>query len=145
MSFTNLGVIFSDFNFKLCVIEELMYNKELILPVFNSYKFAENHSLREIDIDNEGYDIIPEFKEYFENLIITQDILDKLEEITLNLAGSTVVHEIYPFWDGEDDIFDVYASDDIILLKNLKLVYETDVLESKIKNELREKGVKFKE
>jgi hypothetical protein len=143
-SIENIGVVFFDFNFKLCIIEELMYNKRLILPVFNSYKFAENYPFREIDIDDEGYDIISEFKEYFENLIIAQEILDKVEEITLHLAGSTVVHEIYPFWDGEDDIFNVYASEDIFLLKNLRIVYETDVLEDAVKNKLREKGIKFK-
>ena len=59
---------FVDFNFKLAVIQVLMYEQTMLTSPFDVYEFAKNHSLREINIDEEGYEIIPEVKEYFEKL-----------------------------------------------------------------------------
>ena len=59
---------FQDINFKLCVIEELMYTKNLLTPKFDIYEFVENYKDRKIDIDEEGYDIIPEVLEYFKQI-----------------------------------------------------------------------------
>jgi hypothetical protein len=123
-------VTFYDFNLKLCVVEELMYQKSILQPVFDVNQFARSHSERRIDVEQEGFDIIPECKQFFEAMILSEGIVDQVEELTLHLAGSTVTHHIYPFWDGEDDVFNVHASEDIWLLRNLRVVYECDVLEN---------------
>ena len=60
---------FKDFNFKLLVIEELMYNQDLLKPKFDIYDFVE-YAEREINPDEEGYEPIPEALEYFRNLEI---------------------------------------------------------------------------
>ena len=33
---------FDNFNFKLCIIQELMYNKNVLLPKFDAYDFVDN-------------------------------------------------------------------------------------------------------
>ena len=44
---------FDTFNFKLAVIEVLMYEKELLTPKLDVYEFVKQYKLRKIDIDNE--------------------------------------------------------------------------------------------
>lgn len=51
---------FANINFKLAVVQELMYEKKLLEPVFDIYEFAEEYTRREIDIDEEGYEPIKE-------------------------------------------------------------------------------------
>jgi len=55
-----LKTVFKDFNFKLMVIQKLIYEMEILIPKFNVYDFAKNYKTRSINIDEEGYEIIPE-------------------------------------------------------------------------------------
>ena len=59
---------FKDFNFKLCVIQELMYQKCILTPKFDVWDFAKQYKARKINIEKEGYDIIPEVATYFKEL-----------------------------------------------------------------------------
>lgn len=120
--------IFKDFNFKLAVIQILMYEKELLKPKFDLYEFVKNHKERLIDIEEEGYEIIPEIKKYFENLEISPDLLSQIEEIYQD-GGNEIYLQVVRFWDGEDDLFNITATDDLKLLPNLKkitLFYDDD-------------------
>jgi hypothetical protein len=47
-----------------------MYNQKLLEPEFSIEEFVESYEKREIDIEEEGYDSIPEVLDYFRNLDI---------------------------------------------------------------------------
>ena len=119
---------FKDFNFKLAAINELMYEQEILKPRFNICEFIENYSVRQIDIEREGYEIIPEVRQYFESLQIPLDLLAGIEEIYQD-GGNEIYMQICPLWDGEDDRFDIHSADDVRSLPNLKfitLIYNGD-------------------
>lgn len=99
-------LVFSHLNFKLAVIQELMYKKELLKPRFNIYEFVEEYTKREIDIEEEGYDPIQEALNWFEALPIPLKLAEEITELQMD-GGNEIYHQIIPFWDGEDGFFDV--------------------------------------
>ncbi|WP_430907670.1 leucine-rich repeat domain-containing protein [Maribacter sp. 2-571] len=109
----------ADFNLKLMVINELMYVDEVLLPKFDIWKFAKNHPDRNIDIEKEGYERIPEAEAYFRKLKIPMDLLIDIKELKSD-GGDAIYRQIIPFWDGEDRQFDVGSISDIKYLPNLK-------------------------
>jgi len=114
---------FTDFGFKLAVINKLMYESSVITPKFNAEKYLEQvRGLEEGDgydvIEDEGYDIIPELKAYFENIEITKEMVQEITELTSD-GGDTIYGDICPFWDGEDAVFDVKSAEDVKLLPKL--------------------------
>lgn len=115
------AIPFTDFNFKLAVIDVLMYEKNRIEPKFDLYDFIRYYKKRRIDIEEEGYHIIPEAKIYFEQLEIEQSLADGIEVLELD-SGSEIYHHLYPFWDGEDDTFDVKNFEDIIHFPRLRKI-----------------------
>ncbi|MCT4615591.1 MAG: hypothetical protein N4A49_12035 [Marinifilaceae bacterium] len=133
------AMVFKDFNFKLLVIEELMYFQEKLQPKFDIYDFAKAYTKREIDIEEEGYDFIPEALEYFKELEIDSkyaaDIVDLCQD-----GANDVYSNIIPLWDGEDDSFDIKYYDDVDLFPNLKelTLFEED---EAVYEKLREKGI----
>lgn len=115
---------FKDFGFKLAVINELMYMRDVLKPELRAEAFIEKaRGLEEgaaYDIiEEEGYEMIPEIKTYFEELEITEDMVKDLHKIESD-GGDEIYLELIPFWDGEDDVFDVKSADDVDLLPNLK-------------------------
>lgn len=129
---------FKDFNFKLAVIEVLMYRKKLLMPEFDIYTFVKQHKARKIDIEKEGYEVIPECRQYFEDLVIPQELLLQVESI--NQGSHDVYHQIVHFWDGEDDAFNISSTDDLALVPNLKrivLLYDN----GKMLKEFEAKGI----
>lgn len=114
-------LVFSDFNFKLAVIQKLMYEKELLLPKFDVDEFAEEYDKREIDTIDEGDEPIREVVNWFKKLQIPVSLADEIDEIHMD-GGDEIYHQIIPYWDGEDDYFDIkkITKDDILQFKNLK-------------------------
>lgn len=51
---------FENFNFKLAIIQELMYEQEVLAPKFDAYDYCDKHG---IDIDGYYCEIIPEIRE----------------------------------------------------------------------------------
>ncbi|MDX9953092.1 MAG: hypothetical protein RBT75_03305 [Anaerolineae bacterium] len=134
------GVQFQDFNFKLAVIERLMYEQGVLKPPFDVYEFVEGYAARKIDIEEEGYDIIPEVRAYFEQLEIPAELLPLIEEINMD-GGDIIYGQLYPFWDGEDDVFNIQSAEDAALLPNLKsvtLFYDQD---RRILEEFQRRGI----
>jgi hypothetical protein len=132
---------FKDFNFKLAVIQVLMYEKELLKPAFDIFEFAKRYRQREIDVDEEGYDIIPEVKKYFENLEIDRKYADEITEIIQD-GGNDIYMNMIAFWSGEDDVFNIRSFEDTVHFKNLKkveLFYDENI--DTIREELRAKGI----
>ncbi|MER6120296.1 hypothetical protein [Streptomyces sp. NPDC001743] len=116
---------FRDFNFKLLVIEQLMYNDETLTPAF---RIADCLKAKGIDdpqtyaYDNDlTHTVLAESREHFEALEISAELLATVEELSLD-GGLEVYQECSPVWDGEDDLFDVRSLDDLDLLPNLKLI-----------------------
>ena len=111
----------SDFNFKLAVIQVLMYEKNLLHPKFDIYEFAKEYDKREIDVDDEGYEPIKEVVSWFKRLQIPARLASEITEIIMD-GGNDIYHQIIPLWDGEDDYFDIkkITSEDLHQFKNLK-------------------------
>ncbi len=113
-------MMFQDFNFKLAVINELMYNQETLKPKFDVYAFSEQHNIDRSQMRWE-YEMIPEVREYFENLEIPSDLLPTIT--VLSQDGGDYIHlQVCPMWDGEDDLFNITSTADCALLPNLKSV-----------------------
>ena len=131
---------FHDFNFKLMVIQELMYNQELIEPAFDVYEFADQHPELKIDPDDFYDEVIPAVKAYFEDLDIPEHLLEKIEALDVD-GGDEIYLMLCPQWDGEDNLFNVKSAEDAPKLQNLKNVsifYDED---ESILEKFVEKGV----
>lgn len=113
-------VHFADFNFKLAVVQVLMYEKGLLTPKFDVREFAK-HAPRSIDIDEEGYEVIPEVRKFFEDLAIPRDMLAGIDELIQD-GGNDIHHQLIPFWHGEDNAFNITSCEDVVLLPNLRKV-----------------------
>lgn len=95
---------FDNLNFKLAIIQVLMYDLEILKPVFDIYNFAEEFS--ELDIDTESTELIEPALDYFKNLQIPQKYANQVKEIDMD-GGNEIFMNLIPQWDGEDDIFDL--------------------------------------
>ena len=114
-------VEFKDKNLQLLVLEHLMYIKKLIEPKFELRKFADNYEGREINLDEEGHDIIPEAMEYLLSIRIKPEWLNEITELYQD-GGSFIWLEIIPYWSGYGGEFAINSSEDLELLPNLKKI-----------------------
>lgn len=132
-------VHFTDFNFKLAVIQVLMYEKGLLTPKFDIHALAKRHP-DSIDIERDGYGIIPEAQKFFEDLTIPREMLVHIDELIQD-GGNHIHHQLIPFWDGEDETFNITSSHDAAHLPNLKkvrLLYDDG---ERMVKEFRERGI----
>ena len=96
---------FYNFNFKLAIMQVLMYEKGLLEPKFDIFDFAYAYKGREIDPEYEGYDdVIPEAAEWFWNYPIPARLAQEVTEINMD-GGDDINCQLAPQWDGEDDLF----------------------------------------
>ena len=130
---------FADFNFKLLIIEELMYNKELLQPKFDVYEFAEIKEIEGFSVVEGGYEPISEVVEYFKALEIDKNLAEQVTEIYQD-GGNEIYMNIAPQWDGEDDTFNIQSFEDIKHFPNLKkmTLFEND---EKVYEYLKSKGI----
>lgn len=112
---------FSDFGFKLSVVQELMYNKELLEPKFDLYEFVEWYDKRKIDIEEEGYEPIPEVTQYFRDLPIPKKYASEITEIYQD-GGNDIYMQLLRFGQGWEDYWDIEYTDDLKQFPNLKKV-----------------------
>ncbi|SFJ32060.1 DUF6892 domain-containing protein [Olleya namhaensis] len=131
---------FTDFGFKLSVIETLMYEKEVLLPKFDLYEFANWYQPRKIDIDAEGYDPIPEAEQYFKDLPIPLRLASELTEIYQD-GGNDIYMNLAPFSGGAVTFWDIESTEDVKQFPNLKTVTLCYAKE-KAYNEFIEMGIK---
>lgn len=136
---------FKDFNFKLLVIEQLMYTDEVLAPPFriadvlreqghggDAWKYAYENDL--------AHKVVPQAREYFERLEIGPDLLATVEELCLD-GGNEVYQECAPVWDGEDDLFDVASLEDLDLVPNLRRVLGAEFLSDEQQAVLLARGI----
>ncbi|MCG8573403.1 MAG: hypothetical protein MI810_00845 [Flavobacteriales bacterium] len=131
---------FADFNFKLAVIDHLMYDLELLQPQFDVHEFIDCYKERKINLDDHYYEVVPEVREYFEKLPIPTEYLEKVEEIFQD-GGNEIYMQIVGFWDGEDDLFNITNTADLSLLPNLKKITLFYDDEEKMADEFVQKGI----
>ena len=104
-------LVFKNLNFKLAVVQHLMYEKGLLEPKLDAHEFANEYSRRKIDIDSEGYEPIPEILRWFEKLPVPARLAEYVTELEMD-GGDEIYTQICPFWDGEDDSFSVDSIDE---------------------------------
>ena len=95
---------FDNITFKLAIIQVLMYDLEVLKPVFNIFDFAEEAS--ELNIDTESMEIIQPALDYMINLPIPKKYAEQVQEIYMD-GGNEIYLNLIPQWDGEDDSFDL--------------------------------------
>ncbi|MDR1084376.1 MAG: hypothetical protein LBP22_05815 [Deltaproteobacteria bacterium] len=89
------SLVFRDFNFKLAVVQVLMYDKELLKPKFNVWDFAGKYARRGIDIEADGYEPIPEAEKYFQDLRIDRELASAADEMYID-GGNEIYGQIWP-------------------------------------------------
>lgn len=95
---------FDNINFKLAIIQVLMYDLEVLKPIFNIFDFAEEAS--ELNIDTESMEIIQPALDYMINLPIPKKYAEQVQEIYMD-GGNEIYLNLIPQWDGEDETFDL--------------------------------------
>lgn len=95
---------FENINLELAIIQVLMYDLEVLKPVFNIFDFAEEAS--ELNIDTERMEIIQPALDYMINLPIPKKYAEQVQEIDMD-GGNEIYMNLIPQWDGEDDSFDL--------------------------------------
>ena len=95
---------FDTLNFKLAIIQVLMYDLHLLKPEFDIYDFADHYDGEKIDTDS---DIIIELAmNFFKEMEIPKNFAPYVEMLYMD-GGNDVYMNIIPQWDGEDDSFDL--------------------------------------
>ncbi|MER5746476.1 DUF6892 domain-containing protein [Streptomyces sp. NPDC002225] len=116
---------FRDFNFKLLVIEKLMYEDRTLTPAFSIDELLSARGARSaMDyVYEQGleFTVLDESRAYFEALEISEELLATVETLLVD-GGNRVYYHCSPVWDGEDELFDVASLDDLDLLPNLRRV-----------------------
>ncbi|WP_195985577.1 hypothetical protein [Clostridium sp. D33t1_170424_F3] len=113
---------FKNLNFKLAVMNVLMFEKGLLEPKFNIWEFAGEYARRKIDPAAEGYDgMVPEAASWFRRYPIPARLAPEITEIDMD-GGDEINCQLAPNWDGEDGLFDIDAIDEAELRQfpNLK-------------------------
>ncbi|WP_406393857.1 DUF6892 domain-containing protein [Streptomyces sp. NBC_00887] len=116
---------FKDFNFKLLVIEKLMYVDRTLVPAYSIDERMRARGIEDVQIhvfDNDlAFTVLDESRAFFEELEISDELLASVDTLLID-GGHQVYGECSPVWDGEDDLFDVRSLDDLALLPNLERI-----------------------
>ncbi|MFF2013285.1 DUF6892 domain-containing protein [Streptomyces sp. NPDC058195] len=116
---------FRDFNFKLLVIEKLMYEDRTLTPAFSINELLRARGIGDAQtyaFENDlAYTVLDESRAYFEALEISEELLATVDTLLVD-GGHQVYYECSPVWDGEDELFDVSSLDDLDLLPNLRRI-----------------------
>ena len=95
---------FDTLNFKLAIIQVLMYDLHLLKPEFDIYDFADHYEGEKIDTDSDI--IIEPAMNFFKEMEIPKNFALYVEMLYMD-GGNDVYMNIIPQWDGEDDSFDL--------------------------------------
>nr|MCR4855367.1 hypothetical protein [Erysipelotrichaceae bacterium] len=111
-------LVFDTFNFKLAIIDELMYKQLVLKPYFDIYDymaFKKAHWNLETDRN------IRAAVSYFRQLPIPARFADLVEKIEMD-GSDEIYMQIAPQWDGRDDRFDFHkvTEREIGQFRNLK-------------------------
>ena len=115
---------FKNFNFKIAVMNELMYEKALLQPKFDVFEYCKE---RGID-PYADFGALPQAKKWFKDYPVPADLAEQVSELYLD-GGNEIYLQIAPDWDGEDELFDIKNIDDAELAPfiNLKKIETTGI------------------
>ena len=132
---------FDNINFKLSIIQVLMYDLEVLKPVFNIFDFEEEAS--ELNIDTESMEIIQPALDYMINLPIPKKYAEQVQEIDMD-GGNEIYMNLIPQWDGEDDSFDLneVSLKELQQFPNLKKATIMTSNFEQVKDIFKSKGIK---
>jgi len=111
----------TDFNFKLSIIQELMYTKQVLKPMFDLREFVDWYLDRRIDLEKEGFDFIPEVTSYFMELPIPISLAEYVDEIYQD-GGNEIYRAMFYFNNGEGSDFNIKTAADAKHFPKLKSV-----------------------
>lgn len=95
---------FDNLNFKLAIIQVLMYDLQLLKPEFDIYDFAGQYKGEKIDTDSDT--IIEPAMNFFKEMEIPKKFAPYVEMIYMD-GGNDLYMNIIPQWDGENESFDL--------------------------------------
>lgn len=114
------GAPFADPNFKLAILSSLLETNQLDLA--EPQDLAEFALKRPVDLEQEGYALIPAAYDYLTRYPLDDDDLAHVESVTLD-GGNEIYPYCYKFWDGETSDFDVGSVRGIALCRNVTALH----------------------
>ncbi|MFN7093159.1 MAG: DUF6892 domain-containing protein [Allorhizobium sp.] len=111
------GAPFSDVNLKLAVMSALLDAK--LLDLGTPEQLAIHVLGRPVDLEEEGYDLIPEALDYLARYPLTDELLTSVEQMEFD-GGATIYPFAWYFWTGEEGAFDIMDLSGIRFCPNLK-------------------------
>ena len=121
------GAPFADPNFKLVVLSSLLDNDALDLSSYQD--LASFVAKRPIDLEKDGYKLLPEAYDYLARYPLTDADLSLVENLTFD-GGNAIYPYCYRFWHGETTEFDVRSIEGIGRCENLRSIICIAVIES---------------
>lgn len=130
-----------DINFKIALIDNLLYTKGNQKP---SFLEEYNNILNSNEYKNEADEIYnnmlydstcKSLYDYIKNLELTDEDLQKIEYLNIDAAAKIYI-DLAPSWDGESKIFDITSIKGIERLTNLKEVEVFSLVENEVAKEL---------
>ena len=97
-------LVFDTFNFKLAVVNELMYNQLVLKPYFDIYDYM---AFRKAHWNLETDKNVRAAVNYFKELPVPARFADLVAKIEMD-GSDDIYMQIAPEWDGRDDRFDFY-------------------------------------
>lgn len=113
------GAPFKDPNLKLLALSDLRDRK--VIDLGTPQQLAEHVLKRKVDLDDEGYDLIPEAYEYLARYPLTPDLLAQVKRLYFD-ASTGIVEYAWLFWTGESGAFDVHSLEGIEHCINLERI-----------------------
>ncbi len=111
------GAPFSDVNLKLAVMSALLHAK--LLDLGTPEELATHVLGRPVDLEKDGYDLIPEALDYLARYPLKDDLLASVETMEFD-GGATIYPFAWYFWSGEEGAFDIKDLSGIRFCPNLK-------------------------
>lgn len=113
------GTPFKDVNLKLAVLSNLIERGHI--DIGEPQDLYDHVLSRPFDLEEEGYDPVPEALDYLARYPLTEELLAKVTSLETD-GGSEIYRYIEYFWDGETDDYTISSLDGIEALVNLKRV-----------------------
>lgn len=111
---------FDTFNFKLAVVNELMYNQEVLKPYFDIFDYM---AFKKANWNLETSKNVRAAVNFFKDLPVPCSIAELVTEIKMD-GDNEIYMQIAPEWDGRDERFSFYKLTEAELkqFKNLKKI-----------------------
>lgn len=135
---------FQNLNFKLAVMQVLMYEKHLLEPEFDICHFAAQYPRRRIDLEYEGHALpITEALLWFKAYPIPARLASEVTAINMD-PSAAIYQNLAPNWDSNDELFNIdddLSEEEVQQFPNLQHVCLLSSKQQKIKAVFEKCGV----